>query len=424
MGLENGVLIKQPGIHFAAAVGRALGVGDFRISYLCGNWHKRTNKWALCKPVPLKEDKPDRANADTWNQAGVITRAEKAWYRGTDRNCGLRINKHLLPELINGSLMLTTDDWDYIPPKGGSDEPYRIADFDGYWHDAPCPVAGLSVQDTVMPGQTLDVSLRWPIAPTPTSDLYHKNITLADIWVADDDWTPLSTYRFGFLLFRTTTITPGRTEEIYVGAFYEPTEFAGGIVTTPPSYAASCTIPMTYSIGDTLRILPFLAKAAVGATNDPGLYDNGWGPYILIPSPSGGYLQGESKVSTSAEAANIIVSFTARFERRQQSEFPYFESNFVDLYMSIRNENGYGYTVQDVTYTVRKNSTGESMYQDLGNIYIEGKSKWELNVSKEWPIVVDGDSFIAEFRCYLPGYGWVTRSQQVIQQTSGPGGIT
>lgn len=96
-------------------------------SYLCGNTHGQTNKWAKYKPIVM---------------ADFPTRTGTYW-KGTQGNCGLNFIKRtkmndIISDYNGGS------NWDYVPPTGGSGRAYRIGDFDGYDHNAQCFVNGMT----------------------------------------------------------------------------------------------------------------------------------------------------------------------------------------------------------------------------------------------------------------------------------------
>lgn len=101
-------------------VSNTLGISSHNISELCSS--NSINKWSKYKPVGYNSVAPDRSST---------------WYRGTDGNCGIDVGNissgspvsDLIQNYKNGA-------YTYIPPKGGSTEPYRLADFGGYDHDA------------------------------------------------------------------------------------------------------------------------------------------------------------------------------------------------------------------------------------------------------------------------------------------------
>lgn len=78
------------------------------------------NKWSKCKPVRLKQDFTDHSSN---------------WYKANDGNCGfgglsLYDSNTIMTAYKNG------DTWEYLLPRGGADEPFRLGDFREYYTKA------------------------------------------------------------------------------------------------------------------------------------------------------------------------------------------------------------------------------------------------------------------------------------------------
>lgn len=102
-----------------------------------------------------------------------------------------------LYKLVNGQL-----NWEYLRPRGkgngdgGSDEWFRLLDFDGYDHSAECPV-GDYVETSVIDSSG-NATIAWDLVTVGSG-----NITLSDIYIGS---TPIvGNYYFGVLLVRGTT---------------------------------------------------------------------------------------------------------------------------------------------------------------------------------------------------------------------------
>lgn len=108
MGHRNGVITKPV---TTLDICEELGVSNRKVGYLCSNEHGQINQWAKYKPVPLA----------AWHHPN------ENWYKGDDGNCGLKMvqTSNLVKSWQDGS-------WDYVPPTGAPDSPYRMLDFDGY----------------------------------------------------------------------------------------------------------------------------------------------------------------------------------------------------------------------------------------------------------------------------------------------------
>lgn len=110
MSHSNGI-ISEP-INFSdpyIVTGTGKYNGGYDVGYICSNAHGRTVMWA--KNKPMRNSKMED-----------LTNEEK------------RIGKYglLIPESsLNGA-------YQYLPPRGGDSEPYRITDWIGYNHNSPC----------------------------------------------------------------------------------------------------------------------------------------------------------------------------------------------------------------------------------------------------------------------------------------------
>lgn len=104
----------------------------------------------------------------------------------TSQNC-------IIPKLIDG-----TAGWEYLRPRGkaggqgGANEWFRFFDFDGYYHDAVCPV-GEPITSIYVTGGTAQIA--WDLL----DNLDSGNLTLSDIYIGD---TQLTEYYLGILLYR------------------------------------------------------------------------------------------------------------------------------------------------------------------------------------------------------------------------------
>jgi hypothetical protein len=149
--------------HIAEALGIEFAGRGRDIGYLCGNTHRRINMWARCKPVrhpsvgPLSPDRLREAGYGLVPPEPVAMPGEDAWMRGK---------------------------WNYSPPRGGIDEPYRPSDFDGYDTRSSPPVSApgtlrISPADN---GGTLDFRFGTSMSTIVSAD----NLTLADFDILSD----------------------------------------------------------------------------------------------------------------------------------------------------------------------------------------------------------------------------------------------
>ena len=107
------------------------GSGD--VGVLCGS-NQMINKWAKYKPVILPNV------IDTTYDLKGGTGSDKnewkttaTWWKANDGKCGLTINKYNLASTMIGAW---NNNWVYNPPTGGMAAPFRLIDFNYYYHNA------------------------------------------------------------------------------------------------------------------------------------------------------------------------------------------------------------------------------------------------------------------------------------------------
>lgn len=133
MGHSNNKITAPVSLH--ADVYQVLGLSKtgtyYDLGYACGNSHGKINPWARYKPVMY-----DGLNTDG-----------KEWWKARNGDCGITIKRLSTYQdsvnYANGGM----NGWVYSPPNGGNN-PYRLTDFVGYYHDAEFPVKGFTCPDT------------------------------------------------------------------------------------------------------------------------------------------------------------------------------------------------------------------------------------------------------------------------------------
>lgn len=103
-----------------SAVGNALGTTSRNINYLCQ--HSNINKWAKGKPIPYATN------------GGITDDNRKFANQGFNLNSVTSIS---IAQLWNAAK--ANKDWEYTPPTGGTEQPFRLGDFRGYNHNAVQP---------------------------------------------------------------------------------------------------------------------------------------------------------------------------------------------------------------------------------------------------------------------------------------------
>ncbi|MBQ7150543.1 MAG: hypothetical protein IJS06_06250 [Prevotella sp.] len=140
MANSNGVITAPIGL---VDVQQVLGESSTDLATLCLS--NNINMWAKYKPVVL----------------GTVGHNDANWWKGTFGNCGIRMvgirttNRANIPSLYSSE----DNGWQYEKPYGGSNSPYRLADFEGYNHYAIPPVSNFGGTTTVFKGGTCSFSI-------------------------------------------------------------------------------------------------------------------------------------------------------------------------------------------------------------------------------------------------------------------------
>lgn len=103
----------------------------YNINYICSNLHGRINKWAKYKPI----DYP---------AIGELTEAQ---LKNGDYGIKPVTAKSTVLDAVNAN------SYEYVPPKGGDNSPYRLCDFIGYNHNAEPPIL-FSTAETIFEWDT------------------------------------------------------------------------------------------------------------------------------------------------------------------------------------------------------------------------------------------------------------------------------
>lgn len=250
--------------------------GVYTVGYVCANDHGKVNMWSRMKPM-------HNPNIFTYPRPNE-------WWRGADQNCGFtlkQVNSYLdIPDAYTADGM---NGWKYNPPKGGESSPYRLGDFNQYFHDAIPPVYGLSVPEKVATDGKLWVTTKIAKENEDNAAL-PGSLTLFDFKgvKATDDVNSLGDYYFGFVIKAESKDTRTlRVTSTFRGA--------GGI--------ASFDLSTALLLQDvTYMVYPFLALNAISQSSADAT-----NTYYTIPNvkPMG------FKVVSASEAIGLTVFFTA-----------------------------------------------------------------------------------------------------------------
>ena len=243
MSYSNGIVnapvtvydIRNAVSHSSGDIGTLIGNGSI-------------NKWAKYKPV---RNASINTVSGQWDYSNNKWLSSATWWKGSG-NCGLSIqaftefgNSLTTPgtfmyKLINGQL-----GWDYQRPGGGSQQPYRYADFAQYNRNAVQPYGDIGATNIYINNQG-QAQVDWEI--TYVDDL---NLRLSDIVVSGH---PLTDFYLGVILWKNSTW--------YI--FTSSVKFAGG---------ESLSVVMNNAPSGTWNLMPFFTlNRDSGGTFGTGLF--------------------------------------------------------------------------------------------------------------------------------------------------------
>ncbi len=170
MPITNGVITRPVSI---IDVYKALGLspqsGKYDVGYACGNAHGAINMWSRMKPVHIL-------------RTPFTTNVSK-WWLGSSQKCGVTFTAVSGPSLIPEQY--TSDkknSWDYEPPWGRENSPFRLSDFEGYYHEAHPPCGDFVISNPeVGEGGTLNCATMQYVVPEGDMLLKPGSLSFAEI---------------------------------------------------------------------------------------------------------------------------------------------------------------------------------------------------------------------------------------------------
>ena len=157
-------------------VQRCLGLSSNDVGTLCAS--ERIKRWAKFKPVNIGGTYGGSTYINTYPLLNASTKRWNEslsfqWWRDTNRHNNLS-RYGIIPVIATSASALYTKyaeggEWLYYPPMGGSNYPYRLIDFNQYYHNAPEP-AGLEIGNF-----TKNITGSWTISfalPSSQDDAY------------------------------------------------------------------------------------------------------------------------------------------------------------------------------------------------------------------------------------------------------------
>ena len=173
MAFANNVITAPVSIY---DVQRCLGLSSNDVGTLCAS--ERIKRWAKFKPVNIGGTYGGSTYINTYPLLNASTKRwdeslSFQWWRDTNRHNNLS-RYGIIPVIATSASALYTKyaeggEWLYYPPMGGSNYPYRLIDFNQYYHNAPEP-AGLEIGNF-----TKNITGSWTISfalPSSQDDAY------------------------------------------------------------------------------------------------------------------------------------------------------------------------------------------------------------------------------------------------------------
>ena len=199
MSNSNGIITPPVTIEDVKTVLGLLSIND--LGTLCTT--DRINMWSRMKPVHIR---------------GAISHERTGnWWKGTFGDCGIDLFGAVASLYTQIPGKYTSDKkngWGYTPPFGGEVSPFRLQDFENYWHDAPAPIFNFTVTDKVAQGKK--IYARCMVGATTEGDKKESAgaLTFADIAAAgasaQEQIYDLGDFYFGIVITDTIGNVVGR----------------------------------------------------------------------------------------------------------------------------------------------------------------------------------------------------------------------
>lgn len=125
---------------------QALGVSNNDVGSLCRS--EQIRRWSKFKPVNIGVTITGSSYINTLPFLNMTTKKwneslSSQWWRDTYKNNTL--SRYGILPIVSANILNIVgaynegEDWEYYPPEGGATYPYRLIDFNGYFHFAPEP---------------------------------------------------------------------------------------------------------------------------------------------------------------------------------------------------------------------------------------------------------------------------------------------
>lgn len=316
-------------------VASTIGVGSNDVGTLCSS--QNINMWSRAKPVHIyKSIAPDR---------------NSNWWKGTSGTCGISLtnastqNYKLIPSMYTTDLK---NGWEYQPPNGGENSPYRLYDFMYYDHNAFPPFLGFVVTGKVKEEGLLNAMISY--APTTDGEKLPGSVSLDDISATA---TTLNYYYFGIVVTDKNGNFKGR-------------------VTSSTKGDLRCSYDVSsLTLGSSYYVYPFLARESMEQMQTD-VANN----FYTLPNVE----KAEFKVVTASEADGLTILLTATYVYNQSTGI----KNGISCTINLTAENtGRTLTSNQLSMRFSNNDpmdtiqAGES-YMDLGTIELTANNTTKI----------------------------------------------
>lgn len=326
MANSNGVITAPIGL---VDVQQVLGESSTDLATLCLS--NNINMWAKYKPIVL----------------GTVGHNDANWWKGTFGNCGIRAQGIYTTQRANIPSLYTNDQkngWEYEKPSGGSSSPYRLADFEGYNHNAIPPIANFGGSSRVVRSNACSFSVAYNAGG-------NSSLAITDISVLG---TSFADMYFGVLC------KLGSTSVILTS---DRTFGNGGDMVTIPRY--------TLSLGN-YTVYPFLAENQIELNSAESV-----NTYYSLPNV--------------APASLTVVSSYVQFYALTE----YVNSSTLRMMVTLYNNDDSAITVKEITAYVRNYpSPSPTYFGDVDKIILNTDTSIPANSSYSTTVLIRGWSCI------------------------------
>lgn len=299
-------------------VQRCFGSGYPDLGMLIRN--SNINKWAKYKPVKyptvqlitaaqLRSANYGIDHIPTWTRLDYMAEFLCSTNKGS-------LSQSKWPECDQSQGSLSESYWSYERPAGGQSEPFRLADFKDYYHDAEQPLGPMASNEVIIePYGSMHIRFSYGAITVNT-------LKLSDlVWPGNTDY-PINNMYFGVLMRKLTGALAGST-------FAAIGKVQGTYITvgTAANHGFRVDIErddVTANFEGTWKIFPLFSSAAFDFTQAISQYTGG---KFIAPLP-----EHSQNIIVSIQYAQVIISNAVGYRD------PNSQQRYVRVVCALRNE--------------------------------------------------------------------------------------